>query len=265
MSATAALPPIETLIIDDEPLARQIVRELLSTDPEVRLLGECTGASAQALIRRTRPALIFLDIQMPEVSGFELLASLEPSELPVVVFVTAYDRYALRAFSVHAADYLLKPFDDVRFAAALAHAKQQVRAQRPLSAAELAALLVEISTKNERRKDRFLVRNGDHAVLVRTPDIDWIEAADYYAQLHVGSASYLIREPLTELERQLDPAQFFRIHRSAIVNVDRVVELHGPGHGNSNANAIVMLRDGQRLPLSRQRRDDFERLLGRVR
>jgi len=261
MNTSAASPAIDTLIIDDEPLARQIVRDLLATDPEVRLVGECTGSEAQALIRQTRPALIFLDIQMPEVSGFELLASLHPSELPVVVFVTAYDQYALRAFTVHAADYLLKPFDDVRFAAALAHAKQQVRAKQPLQAADLAALLVEISAKNERRKDRFLVRNGDHAVLIRVCDIDWIEAADYYAQLHVGSASYLIREPLSDLERQLDPAQFFRIHRSAIVNVDRVVELHGQAQGNS----IVMLRDGQRLPLSRPRRDEFERLLGRVR
>jgi two-component system LytT family response regulator len=233
----------------------------LSGDPEVHVVGECTGIDAQAMLRKMRPALIFLDIQMPEVSGFELLASLDPSELPVVVFVTAYDQYALRAFAVHAADYLLKPFDDARFAAALDHAKRQVRARKPLQAAELAALLVELSPKSEPRKDRFLVRTGDHAVLIRVCDIDWIEAADYYAQLHVGTASYLIREPLTDLERQLDPAQFFRIHRSAIVNIDRVVELHGYTQGN----AVVMLRDGQRLTLSRQRRDEFERMLGRVR
>lgn len=258
---TTPAAPIDTLIVDDEPLARQIVRGLLAADFELRIVGDCTGAEALPLIRKARPALLFLDIQMPEVSGFELLAALDPSELPVVVFVTAYDQYALRAFSVHAADYLLKPFDDARFAAALAHAKQQVRAKKPLQAAELAALLVEISTKNERYKDRFLVRSGDHAVLIRAAEIDWIEAADYYAQLHVGSTSHLIREPLTELERQLDPAQFFRIHRSAIVNVDRVVELRGYTQGN----AVVLLRDGQRLTISRQRRDEFERMLGRVR
>jgi two-component system LytT family response regulator len=262
--------PIDTVIVDDEPLARQIVRDLLAADPEIRVVGECTGSGAQAELLRARPELIFLDIQMPEVSGFDLLGAIGasgPAALPVVVFVTAYDQYALRAFQVHAADYLLKPFDDERFAAAVAHAKQQVRSRKPPQAAQLAALLHELAGRSGRRpadrayRDRFLVRTGDHAVLVRVPDIDWIEAADYYAQLHVGGASYLIREPLSELEEELDPALFFRIHRSAIVNIDRVVEIHGYSQGS----ALVVLRDGTRLTLSRQRREVFERLLGRVR
>lgn len=254
------LATISTLIVDDEPLARQTVRELLVPDPELRIVGECTGAAALAMIRQARPELMFLDIQMPEVSGFELLAALAPTELPVTVFVTAYDQYALRAFEVHAADYLLKPFDDERFAASLRHAKQQVRARSPLPTEKLAALLAELAHKSE-RKDRFLVRTSDHAVLVRVGDIDWIEAADYYAQLHVGAASYLVREPLSELERQLDPALFFRIHRSAIVNLERVVELRGLSQGQ----ATVLLKDGKQLMLSRQRREEFERILGRVR
>lgn len=259
MSTT--LPPIPVLIVDDEPLARQTVAELLRLDPEIAVVGECTGAAAHAAIRQLRPELLFLDIQMPEVSGFELLAAFAPAELPVVVFVTAFDRYAMRAFEVHAADYLLKPFDDERFFTALSHAKKQVRSPARPSADELTALLAELARKSERPKDRFLVRSGDHAVLVRAADIDWIEAADYYAQLHVGAVSHLIREPLAELERQLDPRQFFRIHRSAIVNIDRVVELRG----YSQSSAVVLLKDGRQLPLSRQRRDEFERFLGRVR
>jgi two-component system LytT family response regulator len=260
--APAPVSGIDTLIIDDEPLARQIVRDLLAPDPEIRIVGECTGADARAAILGARPGLIFLDIQMPEVTGFELIEALGPEAVPVVVFVTAYDQYALRAFQVHAADYLLKPFDDERFAAALAHAKQQVRCQLPQTA-DLTALLRELAGRGLRPKqrERFLVRTGDHAVLVRAPDIDWIEAADYYAQLHVGAASYLIREPLSELEQELDPALFFRIHRSAIVNIDRVVAIDGYSQGS----AVVVLRDGTRLQLSRQRREVFERFLGRVR
>jgi two-component system LytT family response regulator len=255
-----AAAPISTLIVDDEPMARQIVRVLLSRDPEIHIAGECTGIDAPATIRRCRPELVFLDIHMPQVSGFDVIDQLDPEDAPVIVFVTAYDQYALRAFQVRAVDYLLKPFDDERFAAALTHAKQQVRA-RLSQTDRLASLLAELSGRGERQKERLLVRSGDRSVLIRTADIDWIEAADYYAEIHVGNASHLIREPLSELERRLDPARFFRIHRSAIVNIDRVVEILSHIKGD----AIVVLRDGRELTLSRKRRDEFERLLGRIR
>jgi two-component system LytT family response regulator len=241
---------LRALIVDDEPLARDTIRRLLARDPDIEVAGECSGADAVPLIVQSWPDLLFLDVQMPEVDGFEVIAAVGAESLPGIVFVTAYDQYALRAFDVHAIDYLLKPFDDARFALALARAKERALAGMPDG--RLAAFLRQRSTYLR----RFLVRKRDRVLVVAASDVDWIEAADYYASLHVGEASHLLRETLTELEQRLDPEQFVRVHRSAIVNVARVREIHPLFRGD----CALVLADGTRVKLSRARRDQFERL-----
>jgi two-component system LytT family response regulator len=243
---------LRAVVIDDEPLARDAIRVLLANDPEVEVVGEGTGTDGAALIARTRPDLMFLDIQMPEVDGFALLDQVGADAVPAVIFVTAYDRYALRAFEVHALDYLLKPFDDRRFAAALGLAKERARArQRGEADARIAELLAERATP---ARTRFLVPVRDKTVVVDAAQIDWIEAADYYVSLHTGTASHLLRQTMDEIEAQLDPQQFFRVHRSAIVNLDRVREIHPLFRGD----CALVLADGRRVKLSRSRRREFE-------
>ena len=232
---------MKVLIVDDEPLARQTVRMLLENDREVTIAGECSGVDAVTRIAETRPDILFLDIQMPEVGGFDVLERIGADSVPAVVFVTAFDAYALRAFEVHALDYLLKPFDDRRFYAALSRAKERVRARGS------APVYVR----------RFLVRMRDRVLFVKTEDIDWIEAADYYASLHAGGKGHLIRQTMGELEKQLDPERFVRVHRSAIVNLDRVTEMHPLFRGD----CILVLNDGTRLRVSRARREELERRL----
>jgi len=243
--------PLRTIIVDDEPLARDSVRMLLLRDPEIEIAGDCSGVDAAALIERTSPDIMFLDVQMPEVDGFDLLAAVGADAVPAVVFVTAYDEYALRAFEVHAIDYLLKPFDDARFERALARAKERARSRGPKNE-RLANLVREQS----RVLKRFLVRAREKIIVVNAEDIDWIEAADYYVSLHVGSKTHLLRETMSDLETRLDPERFFRAHRSAIVNIDRVREIHPMFRGD----CALVLADGTRVKLSRTRRDDFERL-----
>jgi two-component system LytT family response regulator len=243
---------LRAIVIDDEPLARETIRVLLAGDPEVAVVGEGTGREGAALIARTRPDLMFLDIQMPEVDGFALLDQVGPDAVPAVIFVTAYDRYALRAFEVHALDYLLKPFDDRRFAAALALAKERARArQRGQADARIAELLAERAAPV---RTRFLVPARDKSVVIDADQIDWIEAADYYVSIHVGPTSHLLRQTMDEIEAQLDPGRFFRVHRSAIVNLDRVREVHPLFRGD----CALVLADGRRLKLSRSRRREFE-------
>jgi two-component system LytT family response regulator len=229
---------MRVLIVDDEPLARQVVRQLVERDPELTVVGECSGVDAADAIQSGKPDILFLDIQMPEVGGFDVLERAGPSSVPAIVFVTAFDQYALRAFEVQALDYLLKPFDDARFFAALLRAKERARARTPYVR-------------------RFLVRTRGKVVLVNAEDVDWIEAADYYASLHVAGRSHLLRETMQELEGKLDPSKFVRVHRSAIVNIDRVQELHPLFRGDS----ALILRDGTQLRLSRSRREEFERRL----
>jgi two-component system LytT family response regulator len=243
---------LRAFVVDDEPLARSLLRVLLARDPEIEVAGECGGAEAAGEISRARPHILFLDVQMPEVDGFDVLAALEPDRVPVVVFVTAYDHYAVRAFDVHAVDYVLKPIDEERFAQALARAKAQARARGSAPDARLGALLEE----HGRRTGRFLVRAREKTVVVDAADVDWIEAADYYATLHVGGKAHLVRETLTDLARRLDPGRFFRVHRSAIVNLDRVREIH-PLH---RGDAELLLAGGTRVRLSRTRRAEFKRL-----
>jgi len=232
---------IRALLVDDEPLARSNLKYLLRQDPDIESIAEAgSGAEAVAEIRGTRPDLVFLDVQMPECGGFEVLEILKADGvLPVIVFVTAYDEYALRAFDAGALDYLLKPFDDSRFALALQRAKERLAAREP-------ALPQEIP--------RITVRSAGHEVYVQVPDIDWVEAADYYVCLHVGPKSHLLRRSMTELERDLDPRIFCRIHRSTIVNLRRVRALKIDCAGEYE----VILESGQKLRLSRRFRKDLQ-------
>ena len=244
--------PLRVIVIDDEPLARDSIRALLEDDAEVRVVGEGTGADGAALIARTRPDLMFLDIQMPEVDGFALLEQVGAATVPAVIFVTAYDRYALKAFEVHALDYLLKPFDDRRFANALAHAKERARGRiRGEVDNRIAELLKD---RNAASRSRFLIPVRDKTIVVDAAAIDWIEAADYYVTLHTGSSAHLLRQTMDEIERQLDEQLFFRVHRSTIVNIERVREIHPLFRGD----CALVLADGRRLKLSRSRRKDFE-------
>jgi len=244
--------PLRVIIIDDEPLARDSIRALLEGDAEVRVVGEGTGAEGAALIARTRPDLMFLDIQMPQVDGFALLEQVGAATVPAVIFVTAYDRYALKAFEVHALDYLLKPFDDGRFASALAHAKERARGiLRGEVDTRIAELLRE---RSESSRSRFLIPVRDKTIVVDAADIDWIEASDYYVTIHSGTSAHLLRQTMDEIETQLDARLFFRVHRSTIVNIDRVREIHPLFRGD----CALVLADGQRLKLSRSRRKDFE-------
>jgi two-component system LytT family response regulator len=249
---------LRALIVDDEALARRRIRRLRAGDSGIAIAGECAdGASALTAIDQLRPDLVFLDVQMPELDGFEVLQRLEGADLPAIVFVTAYDRYALRAFDVHAIDYLLKPFTPERFRTALSRVRH--RLGRKDGQDGLAALARELRAR-PRPLARIAVRAKGRILLIETGRIDWIEAADNYVRLHAGGAEYLLRETLAALEQQLDPDRFVRIHRSTIVQLDRVRELHPATHGDFD----VVLRDGTRLTLSRTCRDRLERALGRA-
>ena len=234
---------LRTLIVDDEPLARESIRVLLERDRDIEIVGECSGVDAAALVARTRPQIMFLDVQMPEIDGFDLLGRIGEHAVPAVVFVTAYDAFAVKAFEVQALDYLLKPFDDARFMRTLQRAKERAVAPQP---------------KGDKYRQRFLVRVHERIVVVNATDIDWIEAADYYVTIHAGGRTYLLREPLADLEKSLDPAVFFRVHRSAIVNLGRIREIHPMFRGDS----VLVLTDGSKVKLSRSRRDEFERAFG---
>ena len=246
---------LRVLIVDDEPVARRRIRRLLAAEPDVGIVAECAdGASALRAIVSDRPDIAFLDVQMPELDGFEVVQSVSPNELPAIVFVTAFDRYALRAFDVHAIDYLLKPFTRERFRTALARARE--RLGRRGRDSQLTALIDAIRAKR-RYPSRVAVRTGGRFLVVDWRDVDWIEAADNYVRLHVGGKEYLLRETLASIEKQLDPERFARIHRSAIVQLDRIVELDPASHGDVD----VVLRSGARLVVSRTWRDRIEPLL----
>jgi len=250
---------IRALVVDDEPAARAAIRALLGDDPEIHLVGECAdGRTALDAIRTETPDLLFLDVQMPEMDGFTLLGRLDSVELPVVVFVTAYDQYALRAFEVHALDYLLKPFDDERFRRAVAHAKQQVRQGKLGALSErLDALLDGVARQYLKR---LAIKAGGRVTILGVKDIDWIEAEGDYVKIHAGRAWHLLRETMKHLEAQFDPARFVRIHRSTIVNVERIKELQPYFRGEY----VVVLHDGTSLKLSRGYKEHLEAALGRT-
>jgi two-component system, LytTR family, response regulator len=252
--------PIRVLLVDDEAPARLALRTLLDEDADVELVGECAnGADASASIRDLKPDLVFLDVQMPGLTGFEVIEALGGERGPAVIFVTAHAEHALRAFDVQAVDYLLKPFDDERFARALSRGKEAVRQRRALAlAGHLAALLGASAGTAEAGGvaqgawlERFTVRTNDGVRLVPVAEVEWIGAQDYYAEIHCGTRSWLVREPLRDLEHRLDPRQFVRIHRGAIVNLGFVGAIRTGARGADR----VVLRDGTELPLSRGYRD----------
>ncbi len=231
------------MVVDDEPLARSNLRVLLQSDSEIELIGECgSGAEALVAIREATPDLLFLDIQMPECDGFDVLEMLGSDLPPAVIFVTAYDQFALRAFEAGALDYLLKPFDDARFCRALDRAKERLTHRK----------------HPPRRLDQIVIKGTGQVSFVKISDIDWIEAADYYTCLHVGTKTHLLRRSLSELERELDPVVFCRIHRSSIINVARVEGLKL----NPEGEYEVVLSCGIRLRLSRRYRQQVQSRLG---
>lgn len=250
---------LRVVIADDEPVARRRLRRLLKDEPDVEIVGECgDAASTIASIESARPDVVLLDVQMPGRGGFGVVESLG-ARMPAVIFVTAFDRYALKAFEVHAADYLLKPVAEDRLRDALGRVRNSLRkGESAEMAARLEAVLKEIRPAG-RHVSQIPVRVAERIVLVPVPDIDWIEAADNYVAIHADRRKYLLRETMAALERALDPQKFVRIHRSAIVQLARVRELVPTSHGT----LAVVLDDGTRLPLGRSYRDGLERALGR--
>jgi two-component system, LytTR family, response regulator len=230
---------IRAVVVDDEPLARSSLKVLLRRDPDVELVAECkSGVEALAEIRRSKPQLVFLDVQMPECDGFDVLEQLG-SEMPLaLVFVTAHDQYALKAFEAGALDYLLKPFDNARFERALNRAKQKI----------------EQGKEAPRKIERLAIKNAGQVLFQKISEIDWIEAADYYVCLHVGTRTHLLRRSMADLDQELEQATFCRIHRSAIVNLERVRQLEISEDGGTN----VVLSSGTKLPLSRRYRKELQ-------
>ena len=261
---TAAAPAerssatIRTLIADDEPLARERLRALLARHTDVEVIGEgSNGAEAIEAISELRPDLVLLDVEMPQADGFAVLEALDPETLPAIVFVSAHDQYAVRAFEAHALDYVVKPFDEARVDRTLQRVRNQLaRAHRTRHIdPRLLSLLDEL--RGQRRSDRLVVKTGGRVVFLRTEDIDWVEASGNYVRLHVGAETHLLRESMKNMERRLDPNTFVRIHRSAIVNVDRIRELEPWFHGEY----IVIMRDGTRLTASRVYSDRLSALI----
>jgi len=255
---------LRVLLVDDEPLALRKLRRMLSPERDIQVVAECAdGKAAAEAIRSHGPDLVFLDIQIPELDGFQVLESLGAEELPVIVFVTAYDEHALRAFEAHALDYLLKPVARERFRESLDRARVRVSERRAAGVVDerLLALHSERvssrATSSERRLTRIAVKNGGRAFFVRAEEVDWIEAADNYIRLHVGGATHLVRESLRTLEAKLDPRLFLRVHRSAIVNIDAIRELQPWFHGDH----VVILRSGARLTCSRRYDERLRQML----
>jgi two-component system LytT family response regulator len=238
-----------TLVADDEPIARARMRALLRDEPDIEVIGECAnGAETVAAIERMSPDLVFLDIQMPQIDGLTLTRTLGRA-MPAVVFVTAYDEYALGAFEVHALDYLLKPYSADRFRSALLHARHH-----------LGARLSAGGHSIQERHDRLVIKSSGRIHFIRTSDIDWCEAAGNYVRLHVGAQTHLVRGTMAHIESQLDPTRFVRIHRSTIVNVDRIQELQS----SFNGEYLVLLQDNTRLTLSRGYREGLQARMGKI-
>ena len=251
---------IRAAIVDDEPLARRRIRNLLMEARDVEIVAECAnGREAIESLEESPPDLLFLDIQMPEVDGFDVLRAIGVGHVPVVIFVTAYDQFALRAFEAHALDYLLKPFDDERFEAALQRARERIRQQQGGDLDHrLRALLQEVRGDRGYLR-RLVVPTGPRSVFVRTEEIDWIEAERNYIRLHVGGRTHLLRENLSRIESALDPEAFCRIHRSTIVNVDRIQAVESLFGGEY----LVVLHDGTRLTSGRSYRRNLHALMGK--
>ena len=254
---------LRVIVVDDEPLARELVRDILLPIPDLTIVGECgDGLTATSEIARLHPDLVLLDVQMPEVDGFDVLQRVGPDAMPEVVFVTAHEQYTLDAFRVHALDFVLKPIDPERLEAAVEHARERiVRGRRAALVDGLRGLLGEVAEleadARQGRARRITVRKGGTVRFVAFDELDWLEAARNYVRLHVGEDSYLVRSTLKGLLRSLDDRRFLRIHRSAAVNLERIDELRSlPG-----GDYAVTLRNGERLRASRTYADDLLRLV----
>ncbi len=264
-SCRTTMPEIRVLIADDEPLARRGLQQVLATHPECAVIGECrNGRETLRALRTLQPDVVLLDIQMPGLSGFEVLAAIKHEHPPIIVFVTAYDEFAVRAFEAQALDYLLKPVSQERFDQALLRVKEKLKADHAVRLTQQLASY--LGTPAEAAAARAPVRSGKVVVPTASGDlvldaaeIDWIQAEDYYAAVHALGRRHLIRESLLSLEKRLDPAEFMRVHRSAIVRFDRVRELRQDDSGGS----ILILRDGTEVPVSRRRRERVASLIRR--
>jgi two-component system, LytTR family, response regulator len=248
---------IRALIVDDEPLARRSIRRFLDRSAGVEVIGECgDGDSAVEVIREKKPDLVFLDVQMPEMTGFDVIGRIGPETMPVTVFVTAYDRYALHAFDANAIDYLLKPFGKERFQRALARAKDKIAGKLNFNEVRLALASLEQVQGQHKYLERLTVSENGRILLVGVNDIHWIGARGNYAEIHVASRKYGVRQTLTDLEAKLNPDQFLRIHRSTIVNIRRIREVQPWFRGHH----LVILQSGQELRMSRYQREVAKRL-----
>ncbi|HEY6167153.1 MAG TPA: LytTR family DNA-binding domain-containing protein [Verrucomicrobiae bacterium] len=255
-------PAIRVLLVDDEAPARTRLRQMLAGEKDFSIIGECAnGRQAVAAIQKDKPDVVFLDVQMPRLNGFEVCAQIGVEALPPVVFVTAYDQYALQAFEVHALDYLLKPFDKERFRRTLRHLRARVRNGSGAAADPQLLALLEQLRSGARAAERLVFKVDGRIIFVRPADIEWLEADGNYVHVHTVGTKHLVRDTLTALEGQLPAGRFLRISRSAVVNLDRVKELQSLFYGDY----AVILRDGTRLNMSRTYRDGVEKLLARPR
>ncbi|PYR88245.1 MAG: DNA-binding response regulator [Acidobacteria bacterium] len=246
---------LTTLIVDDEPLARERLLALLSTENDIEVLGQCRdGEEAVSAIHERHPDLVLLDVEMPRMDGFEVIDTIGPERMPMVIFVTAYDQHAIKAFQVRALDYLLKPFDRDRFSDALQRARTQIESQTNGDLGKRLLALMKDLRRDAPKTDRLVVKSGGRLFFLRADEIDWIEAAGNYVRLHVGNQSHLLRETMNAIEARLDPERFFRIHRCRIVNVERIQEMQPWLNGEYS----VVLRTGVRLTLSRGYREKLQ-------
>ncbi|HXW08337.1 MAG TPA: LytTR family DNA-binding domain-containing protein [Vicinamibacterales bacterium] len=251
---------IRTIIVDDEPLARERLATLLAGESDMEVVAQCRdGEEAVAAIQDHSPDLVFLDVQMPQMNGFDVIEAVGTERMPLVIFVTAFDQHALRAFQVRALDYILKPFDRERFTEALTRARRQIEREETGDLGRRLLALVKDLRRDQPRSDRLVVKSGGRLFFLRMDEIDWIEAAGNYVRLHVGNTSHLLRETMNAIEGRLDPEKFFRIHRSRIVNMERIQEMQ-PW---LNGEYAVVLRTGTRLTLSRGYREKLQERLGR--
>jgi len=248
---------IRTVIVDDEPLARRGIRAQLKEEKDIEIISECrNGTEAVEAIETQSPDLVFLDVQMPELDGFGVLDAVGVERMPAVIFVTAYDRYALRAFEVHALDYLLKPFDDERFARAIQRVRRQIERQSINDLSRRLQGLLDDMQSTRKHVERLVVKSAGRLFFLSVGEIDWIEAADNYVRLHAGRESHLLRETMNSLEKRLDPDQFLRVHRSRIVNIRKIKELQPLFRGEYD----ITLRDGTRLESGRAYRARIRKL-----
>jgi two-component system LytT family response regulator len=251
---------LRTVIVDDEPLACDLLEALLGEHDDIQVVAKCqNGREAIAFLESTAADLLFLDVQMPNIGGFDVLERVRLPHLPPTVFVTAYQEYAVRAFDVHAVDYLTKPVDAERLATALKRVREKIAAKVALlTQKQFAAMLSGLRNSEESRSypSRFLVKDGEREILFPVEKVDWIEAANYYCGLHTNGRTYMLRETITALSNKLDPRQFVRIHRSSIVNLDRIREIYREGHGDGS----IVLMDGKKLKMSKAGRQELAKL-----